>query len=130
MLMSPEQQMVIAILSSSAVTGAIIESIRIFAKFIGKKRDTGLAKLEREVSEINQTVKELKKDTDELENINNVLLHNGIWSMYQKFGKSDFISIEDRANLDYMMERYTGNHRAAIMYEQLSKKPVLNSAGN
>lgn len=39
MLMSPEQQMVIAILSSSAVTGAIIESIRIFAKFIGKKRD-------------------------------------------------------------------------------------------
>lgn len=50
--------------------------------------------------------------------------------MYQKFGKSDFISIEDRANLDYMMERYTGNHRAEIMYEQLSKKPVLNSAGN
>ena len=104
MPMSPEQQMVIAILSSSAVTGGIIEAIRLFAKFIGKKRDTGFARLECEVSETNQTVKDLKKDTAELENINNVLLHNGIWSMYQKFGKSDFISIEDRANLDYMMD--------------------------
>lgn len=121
------QQMVIAVLSTSAVTGGVIEIIRGITRFISRKRDTGLAKLEREVSEIHQTVNTLNVRMCELEETNRVILHDRIWGVYRKLHKDDDISVKDKANLDYMFKEYKklkGNHKAEIMYNELNKKPI------
>lgn len=121
------QQMIIAVLSTSAVTGGVIEIIRGIARFIGRKRDTGLAKLEREVSEIHETVQTLDCRMDESEETNRVILHDRIWAAYGKLHNKDSISVTDRANLDYIFKEYDklkGNHKAKLMYEVLCKIPV------
>lgn len=121
------QQMIIAVLSTSAATGGVIEIIRGIARFISRKRDTGLAKLEREVSEIHQTVNTLNARMCELEETNRVILHDRIWGVYRKLHKDDDISVKDKANLDYMFKEYQklhGNHKAEIMYNELNKKPI------
>ena len=121
------QQMIIAVLSTSAVTGGVIEIIRGIARWIGKRRDTGLPKLEREVSEVHKMVQTLDCRMGELEETNRVILHDRIWGVYRKLHKDDDISVKDKANLDYMYKEYRklkGNHKAEIMYNELDKKPI------
>lgn len=121
------QQMIIAVLSTSAVTGGVIEIIRGIARWIGKRRDTGLPKLEREVSEVHEIVGSLSKRMDDSEETSRVILHDRIWGIYRKLHKDDDISVKDKANLDYIFKEYqklNGNHKAEIMYNELNKKPI------
>lgn len=125
--MTPEQQMLIAVLSSSAVTGALVEAVRAIGKVIARKRNVGITKMESEVDEMHTAFTDLSGTVTELKEADKVILHDRIWDVYYKLQQHDDISVTDRANLDYIFEIYRqlgGNHQAEVMYNELLKKPV------
>ncbi|MGI6721049.1 MAG: hypothetical protein ACOX4I_00610 [Anaerovoracaceae bacterium] len=119
--------MIIAVLSTSAVTGAVIEIIRGIVRWIGRRRSKGFAKLESEVTEIKDTIEKLAESVNGQEETRKVILHDRIWDVYRKLHKDADISVTDKANLDYMYKEYKklkGNHKAEIMYNEIKKKPI------
>lgn len=93
----------------------------------------------RELAELKHctgsTAKEVDKivsRSEEAEETSRVILHDRIWQMYRYLLPQDEISVEDKANLDYMFGEYSklgGNHKAEIMYNEIRKKPVKRAEG-
>ena len=125
--MSQMNETVIAILSTSAVTGAVIELVRLFGNWLSKRKDTGITKLEREIRELNAIVQDLKKNIHDLDESYKVILHDRLWSAYNTLKNAKSISLEARGNLDYLFEEYVhrnGNHKGELIYNLMKKIPV------
>lgn len=125
--MSQMNETVVAILSTSAVTGAVIETVRLIGNWISKRKNTGITKLEREIRYLTTIVQDLKKNIHDLDESYKVILHDRLWSAYNTLKNAKSISLETRGNLDYLFEEYThrnGNHKGELIYDLIKKIPV------
>lgn len=125
--MTPGMQMLVAVLSTGVATKIIDEIIRAIKRASDKKKNRGIAKMEREVGEMHKVVTSLTSSVGSLEEVDKVILHDRIWNAYETLQNIPDISVEDAANLDYLFGEYKrlgGNHKAEIMYRTLKEKPV------
>lgn len=125
--MTPFEQMIVAVLSSGAVTGAVIKLIEYLIHRHDKKKQRGIAKMESDVTAIKVSIDKLIGEIKELQETDIVLLHDRIYQVFYHLDQQSDIDVEDSANLDYLHDRYAalgGNHRAEIMYQQIKEKPI------
>lgn len=118
--MNAAEQILLAIFTSSAFTGIVLKLVDMALDRWGKtakaKRDAQSAALQK----LEQAVDDLKED-------DLVLMHDRIYQMFTELSKKDVITADDKANLDYVFERYTargGNHRAESYYSAIVKKQI------
>ena len=127
-------QVVITIVTSSAFTTAIVEIVRELRRYFEKKNNKGFHKLEEDISEISSKLKEIaeeqekiRDDLDGSKETEKVLLHDRIWQAFRFFYDKHEISVDDKANIEYLYEEYRkkkGNHNAKTMYEYIKTLPV------
>lgn len=125
--MTPGMQMLVAVLSTGAATKIIDEIIRAIKRASDKKKNRGIGQMEKDVAEMRRDISGFSKDMNDLKEVDRVILHDRIWSAYDKLQNSDSITIKDKSNLDYLYGEYKrlhGNHKAEIMYNEINKKPV------
>lgn len=131
-------EIAIAVLTSSAFTGLLVEIIREIRKAVDKRQNKGLAKLENDIRKIHDTVDHMSKTVDKVETTladraetDKVLLHDRIWEMFNELRDSPFVTVEDLANLEYLFQEYSalgGNHKAEIMFNAIENKPLAPNA--
>ena len=132
-------EIIITVLTSSAFTGLLVEIVRTVRRAFDRKRNKGFAKLENDISCIREktadTESKVEKIRDELERQKEtdlVLLHDRIWEIFNRLHEAQSVSVEDKANLEYLYEEYknsNGNHHAEIMFEVIESKPVKGKKG-
>lgn len=128
-------EIVIMLCSSSTGTVIVTEGIKSLRRFIRKRKGKGISQIESDIAEIKLTNErieksqnEMKKELDDSKETERVILHDRIWQSFRFFSDKDEISVEDRANIDYLYAEYKkkkGNHKAQIMYEYIKTIPVI-----
>ena len=127
-------EIIVAVVTSSAFTGLLVEVVRTIRQAIDKRQNKGLAKLEKDVDSIRQQtiatagkIVEIQNELAKQKETNLVLLHDRIWDVFARNQHKEFVSVEDKANLEYLFDEYQrrgGNHHAEIMFEIIDKKPA------
>lgn len=127
-------EIIIAVLTSSAFTGLLVEIVRTIRRGIDKRQNKGLAKIENDLTDVKHTLDETGKSLSKMEEelvrqkeTDLVLLHDRIWEIFDRLRNEEHISVEDKANLEYLYDEYknsNGNHHAAIMFELIESKPL------
>lgn len=126
--MSPTWQIIIAILSSSAFTGVLLKIIEIVAERTNRKKKEEKEAILEHNRQVDEALTSFKSELDDLREDNLVMMHDRIYAMFKKFEHADTITASDKANLDYLWERYSkrnGNHDAEILYKIIDEKPVV-----
>ena len=116
---------VIAILGSSAFTGIVLKVLEAavdrWSKGAREKREAQAKAL----ADLTAAVDGLKED-------NRVLMHDRLFCLFEEFGPRDALTAGERANVDYLFDRYRGiggNHHAEIYYNLLAAKPIKPEEG-
>lgn len=111
---------VLAILGSSAFTGLVLKVLEAavdrWSKGAREKREAQA----KAFADLAVAVESLKED-------NRVIMHDRLFCLFEEFGTRDALTAGERANVDYLFERYKaigGNHHADIYYSLISAKPV------
>lgn len=115
------------LLTDGAFTALILGAAKLAFDYWEKKKDRGQARIAREINEVSESLKSLRTDLEAAEETDRVLLHDRIWQSFRFFSGKEEISVEDRANIDYLYEEYKkkgGNHKAKVMYEYIKTIPV------
>jgi len=126
--MTPIQQMILAVITSSLATGGLFK----FVEFLISRRDAKhgkTAKLCDDMTEIKSDLKRITTEVQELHEDDLTIMHDRIYQAFVHMEDMTEISTDDRTNIDYLFERYTkrgGNHKAELMYDQIKKKPVVD----
>lgn len=121
-------QIVVAILTSSAFTGALVKIIELIADAKSKKRKEAREAILKHNEKVDELLGKFQDELTDLKDDNLVILHDRIYAMFKKFEKQDTLTASDRSNLDYLFERYNkrgGNHDAEILYNIIVEKPVV-----
>jgi len=124
-------ELVITLLSSSTGTVCITEAIKAVRRRMQAKRGRGFSKLESDIREIRTDIKGIREDLDESKEAERVLLHDRLWQLFHFFQDKDEISVEDRANVEYLWDEYKkkqGNHEAEVYYEYIESLNVIPKA--
>ena len=137
--MDPTQQMIITVITSTSVTGAVTGLVRYFIDRHDRKSGR-MAKLELDIEEIRKNLEsisnvlsDLVEEMKSLKEDDIVLLHDRIYQALTYLSKFKEINLIDRCNVDYIHERYQangGNHKEELMYELIKKIPVVDDNGN
>jgi hypothetical protein len=124
--MNPILQMICAVLA----TGGVFT----FIEFLIRRKDrknNSTVKLEKDLKQIASNLNIVTKEVNELREDDLTLLHDRIYQAYRYASTQSMvlgkISLEERANIDYLSDRYQkrgGNHKANLMYEKIKKIPV------
>lgn len=116
---------VIAILGSSAFTGIVLKVLEAavdrWSKGAREKREAQVKAL----ADLTAAVESLKED-------NRVIMHDRLFCLFEEFGTRDALTAGERANVDYLFDRYRGiggNHHAEIYYNLLAAKPIKPEEG-
>ena len=116
---------VLAILGSSAFTGLVLKLLEAavdrWSKGAREKREAQAKAL----ADLTAAVDGLKED-------NRVLMHDRLFCLFEEFGPRDALTAGERANVDYLFDRYRGiggNHHAEIYYNLLAAKPIKPEEG-
>lgn len=127
-------EIIVAVLTSSAFTGLLVEIVRTVRRALDRKRNKGLAKLETDITTLkgiavdnSKSIDGIKDELDRQKETDMVLLHDRIWEIYERLKNQDSIDLADKANLEYLYDEYkqnNGNHQAALMFELIQEKPV------
>lgn len=121
-------ELIVALVSSSGGTVIITEAIKSIKRTMNKRKGIGFSKLEADVAEIKATNEKIIEELDAAKETEVVLLHDRIWQAFRFFQDKDEISVEDRANIDYLYQEYKkkhGNHKAKLMYQYIQTIPVI-----
>lgn len=121
-------ELIVALVSSSGGTVIITEFVKSIKRSFNKRQGKGFSKLEADVAEIKATNEKIIEELDASKETEIVLLHDRIWQAFHFFQDKEEISVEDRANIDYIYQEYEkkhGNHKAQLMYEYIQKIPVI-----
>jgi hypothetical protein len=127
-MVSPTWQIIIAILSSSAFTGVLLKIIELIAEATNKKKKEEREATQRHNEQVDEALVAFRAELEDLREDNLVMMHDRIYAMFKKFEHADTITASDKANLDYLWERYSnrkGNHDAEILYKIVDAKPVV-----
>ena len=121
-------ELIVALVSSSGGTVIITEIVKSIKRSFNKRQGKGFSKLEADVAEIKATNEKIIEELDASKETEIVLLHDRIWQAFKFFESSEEISVEDRANIDYLYQEYEkkhGNHKTKLMYEYIKTIPVI-----
>ena len=124
-------ELVITLLSSSTGTVCITEAIKAVRRRLQKKKGRGFPKLEADIRDIRKDIKGIREDLEESKETERVLLHDRLWQAFHFFQDKDEISVEDRANVEYLYDEYKkkqGNHEAEVYYEYIENLNVIPKA--
>lgn len=127
-------EIIVAVLTSSAFTGLLVEIVREVRKVIDKRRNQGFAKVETDILELKgiamsntTSIDSIKHELERQKETDMVLLHDRIWDMFNRLQGQESITLEDKANLEYLYDEYrqnNGNHHAELMYQVIEDKPI------
>lgn len=116
---------VLAILGSSAFTGIVLKLLEAAVDRWSKGAREKRAAQVKALADLAAAVESLKED-------NRVLMHDRLFCLFEEFGPRDALTAGERANVDYLFDRYRGiggNHHAEIYYNLLAAKPVTAEEG-
>ena len=126
--MSFEENFILTILGSSAITGTVIKLIEWLVDRFGagrKKRQ----QLDQTVESLTKAVGRLSPEIDELRRDNLVIMHDRIYQVLRNAMMQKSLTVSEKANIDYLYERYKkrgGNHNAEVMYAVISSLPIVS----
>lgn len=124
-------ELVITLLSSSTGTVLITETIKGVRRKINQKKGKGFSKIESDIREIRSDIEKIRDDLDDGKETERVLLHDRLWQIFHFFQDKESITVEDRANVEYLYEEYKkkeGNHEAEVYFEYIEGLNVIPKA--
>lgn len=124
--MTANQELITTIFVSVLGGGGLLEIIKYFFQRHDERKNNKYT-LKQSVTEIRKNVAELKNEVAELTEDDGALLHDRIWALFNEMKDKETLTVEDRANIDYLWGRYSKrgfNHKAELMYEKICEIPV------
>lgn len=120
------QEMIMTIFVSVLGGGGLLEFIKYLVQRHDEKKDDGRT-MKGSIKEIRENVADLKNEVSELKEDNGALMHDRVYALFDELKDKESITVEDRANIDYLWERYSKrgfNHKGELMYDKIIEIPV------
>ena len=124
--MTPAEEMFATVIVGILGGGGLLELIKYLFQRHDEKKN-GSRSMRSSIKEIRENVAELKDEVSELKEDDGAIMHDRIFSEFNRLKDKDQLSVEDRANIDYLWERYSKrgfNHKGEILYEKICEIPV------
>ena len=123
--MTPAQEMIATVIVGILGGGGLLELIKyLFQRYDEKKKKYTV---KTSIKEIRENVADLKNEVAELKEDNGALMHDRVYALFDELKDKDTLTVEDRANVDYLWERYSKrgfNHKGELMYNKIIEIPV------
>lgn len=120
------QEMVATILVGVLGGGGLLELIKYLIQRRDEKKNNGRT-MKDSIKEIRENVAAMKAELDELKEDDGALLHDRIYALFNELKDKEMLTVEERANVDYLWERYSRrgfNHKGNLMYKKICEIPV------
>jgi hypothetical protein len=124
--MTPAQEMIATVMVGILSGGGLLELIKYLIQRHDEKKN-GKLSLKSSLKEIRENVAELKDEVNELKDDNGALMHDRIDALFNELKDKEYLTVEDRVNVDYLWERYSKrgfNHKGEILYKKICEIPV------
>lgn len=124
--MTPTQQLFATCFVGILGGGGLLEIIKYIVQRQEEKKNKGNS-VKASLKEIRENVAELKDEVAELKEDDGAIMHDRIYTLFNEAKDKDMLTVEDRANIDYLWERYSKrgfNHKGELMYEKICEIPV------
>ena len=124
--MTPAQEMIATVMVGILGGGGLLELITWLIQRHDEKKNKKYT-VRSSLKEIRENVAELKDEVNELKEDDGAIMHDRIYAEFNRLKDKDEITVEDRANLDYLWERYSRrgfNHKGNLMYKKICEIPV------
>lgn len=120
------QEMIATILVGVLGGGGLLELIKYLIQRRDEKKNNGRT-MKDSIREIRENVAAMKAELDELKADDGALLHDRIYALFNELKDKEMLTVEERANVDYLWERYSRrgfNHKGNLMYKKICEIPV------
>ena len=120
------QEMIVTILVGVLGGGGLLELIKYLIQRRDEKKNNGRT-MKDSIREIRENVAAMKAELDELKADDGALLHDRIYALFNELKDKETLTVEERANVDYLWERYSRrgfNHKGNLMYKKICEIPV------
>lgn len=120
------QEMIATILVGVLGGGGLLELIKYLIQRRDEKKNNGKT-MKDSIREIRENVAAMKAELDELKEDDGALLHDRIYALFNELKDKEILTVEERANVDYLWERYSRrgfNHKGNLMYKKICEIPV------
>ena len=124
--MTPAQEMIATVMVGILGGGGLLELVKYLFQRHDEKKN-GSRSLKASIKEIRENVADLKQEVSELKEDDGAIMHDRIYSEFNRLKDKDALTVEDRANIDYLWERYSKrgfNHKGEILYQKICEIPV------
>jgi hypothetical protein len=125
--MTPTQEMVATVMVGILGGGGLLELVKYLFQRHDEKKN-GSRSLKASIKEIRENVADLKNEVQELKEDDGAIMHDRIYAEFNRLTQQESITVEDRANIDYLWERYSKrgfNHKGEILYKKICEIPVV-----
>lgn len=125
--MTPAEEMITTVMVGILGGGGLLELIKYLFQRHDEKKN-GSRSLKASIKEIRENVADLKTEVNELKEDNGSIMHDRIYSEFSRLKDKDALTVEERANIDYLWERYSKrgfNHKGEILYKKICEIPVI-----
>lgn len=120
------QEMIATILVGVLGGGGLLELIKYLIQRRDEKKNNGKT-MKDSIREIRENVAAMRAELDELKEDDGALLHDRIYALFNELKDKETLTVEERANVDYLWERYSRrgfNHKGNLMYKKICEIPV------
>ena len=124
--MTPAQEMIATVMVGILGGGGLLELIKYLFQRHDEKKN-GSRSLKASIKEIRENVADLKQEVNELKEDDAAIMHDRIHALFSENIDKDELTVEDRANIDYLWERYRTrgfNHKGELMYKKICEIPI------
>jgi hypothetical protein len=124
--MTPTQELIATVMVGILGGGGSLEIIKYLIQRHDDKKK-GNRSLKSSIAEIRENVADLKNEVQELKEDDGAIMHDRIFAEFNRLTQQESITVEDRANIDYLWERYSKrgfNHKGEILYKKICEIPV------
>jgi hypothetical protein len=125
--MTPTQELIATVMVGILGGGGSLEIIKYLIQRHDDKKK-GNRSLKSSIAEIRENVADLKNEVNELKEDDGAIMHDRIFAEFNRLTQQESITVEDRANIDYLWERYSKrgfNHKGEILYKKICEIPVI-----
>jgi hypothetical protein len=125
--MTPTQELIATVMVGILGGGGSLEIIKYLIQRHDEKKN-GTRSLKSSIKEIRENVADLKNEVQELKEDDGAIMHDRIYAEFNRLTQQESITVEDRANIDYLWERYSKrgfNHKGEILYRKICEIPVI-----
>ena len=125
--MTPAEEMITTVMVGILGGGGLLELIKYLFQRHDEKKN-GKYSMKSSLKEIRENVADLKTEVQELKDDNGALMHDILYSEFNRLTQQETITVEDRSNIDYLWERYSKrgfNHKGEILYKKICEIPVI-----